>query len=69
MPKGEELKQTCAHQDTGTPQRLRENCVGASPVEVRVSSGLPQGQGLWIQQTWVWQKPSWRRLPLTSPQS
>ena len=26
-PKGEELKQTCTHQDPGTPQRLRENCV------------------------------------------
>ena len=38
-------------------------------VEVRVSSGLPQGQGLWVQQTWVWHKPSWRRLPLTPPQS
>ena len=30
-----------------------------------VSSGLPQGQGLWAQQTWVWHKPSWRRSPLT----
>ena len=29
------------------------------------SSGLPQGQGLWVQQTWVWHKPSWRRSPLT----
>ena len=44
---------------------LRENCVWVSPVEVRVSSGLLQGQGLWVQQTWVWHKPSWRRLPLT----
>ena len=34
-----------------------------SPVEVRVSSGLQQG--LWVQQTLVWQKPSWRRSPLT----
>ena len=24
------------------------------------------GQGLWMQ-TWVWHKPSWRRLPLTPP--
>ena len=31
----------------------------------RVSSGLPQGQGLWVRQTWVWHKPSWRRSPLT----
>ena len=35
------------------------------PVEVRVSSGLLQG--LWVQQTWVWHKPSWRRSPLTHP--
>ena len=40
------------HQDPETPQRL-------SAEEVRVSSGLPQGQGLWVQQTWVWHKPSW----------
>ena len=40
-----------------------------SPEEVRVSSGLLQGQGLWVQQTWVWHKPSWRRSPLTPPQS
>ena len=39
--------------------------VGVSPAEVRVSSGLQQG--LWAQQTWVWHKPSWRRLPLTPP--
>ena len=25
------------------------------------------GQGLWVQQTWVWHKPSWRRSPLTPP--
>ena len=31
--------------------------------------GLLQGQGPWVQQTWVWHKPSWRRLPLTPPQS
>ena len=40
-----------------------------SPEEIRVSSGLPHGQGLWVQQTWVWHKPSWRWSPLTSPQS
>ena len=34
-----------------------------------VSSGLPQGQGLWMRQTWVWHEPSWRRAPLTPPQS
>ena len=37
------------------------------PVEVWISRGLPQGQGFWVQQTWVWHKPSWRRLPLTLP--
>ena len=40
-----------------------------SPVGVWVSSGLPQRQGLWVQQTWLWHKPSWRRSPLTPPQS
>ena len=34
-------------------------------MEVRVSSGLPQGQALGLQQTWVWHKPSWGRSPLT----
>ena len=24
-------------------------------------------QGLWVQQIWVWHKPSWRRSPLTPP--
>ena len=52
----------CVHQDPGTPQILRQNCVWASPVEVQVSSGLMQGQGLWV---WVWHKSSCRRLPLT----
>ena len=28
-----------------------------SSAEVWVSSGLPQGQGLWVQQTWVWHSP------------
>ena len=32
---------------------------------LRVSSGLPQGQGLGVQQIWVWHKPSWSRSPLT----
>ena len=54
-----------AHQDPETPQRMRQSCVWVSPVQGRVSSGLPQGQGLQVQQTWVWHKPSWRRLPLT----
>ena len=38
-----------------------------SLVEVRVSSGWFQGQGLWVQQSWVWHQPSWRRSPLTLP--
>ena len=38
-------------------------------MEARVSSALLRGQGLWLQQTWVWQKPSWRRSPLTPPKS
>ena len=63
--RSEGSKKPCAHQDSGSPQRLRENCVWVSPVEVWVSSGLPQGQGLWVQQTWVWHKPSWRRSQLT----
>ena len=35
--------------DPETPQRLRQSCVWVSPAEVWVSSGLPQGQGLWLQ--------------------
>ena len=34
-----------------SPERLNQNCVWVSPVEVWVSSGLPQG--LWVQQIWV----------------
>ena len=50
----------------GPPQRLRQNCVWASLMEVRVSGGtsLLQGQRPWVPQTWVCHKPSWRRLPL-----
>ena len=51
-----------AHQDLETPQRLRQNCLSV-PVEVWVCSGLPQGQGLWVQHTWVWHKASWRKSP------
>ena len=28
-----------------------------------------QGLGLWVQQSWVWHKHSWRRSPLTPPES
>ena len=38
----------CTHQDTETPQRLSQTCVWVFS-EVRVSSGLLQGQGLWVQ--------------------
>ena len=46
----------------------KELCLSVS-CEVWVSIGLPQGQRLWVQQTWLWQKPSWRRSPLTPPQN
>ena len=42
----------CVHQET--PQRLSQTYLLVSPVEEQVSSGLPQGQGLWVQQNWVW---------------
>ena len=41
--------------------------VWVSPAEVCVSSGLLQGQRLWVHQSWVWHKPFWRRSPLTPP--
>ena len=55
----------CVHHDPETPQRLRQNCVWVSPEEMWVGSGLLRGLGLWVQQTWVWHRPSWRRSPLT----
>ena len=55
----------CAHQDPETPQGLSQSCVWVCPVEVRVSRGLLRGQGLGVQQTWVWHGPSWRKMPLT----
>ena len=58
---------SCVHQDPDTPWRLNQNCVWVPPAKVPVSSGLLQGQGLWVQQSWVWHKPFWRRLPLTPP--
>ena len=57
----------CMHQDPDTPKRLSQNGNRMPPAEVWVSSGLLQGQGLWVQQTWVWHKPLERRLPLTLP--
>ena len=49
---------------TQRAHRDRQNCVWVPPEEVQVSSRLLQGQELWVQQTWVWHKPSWR-TPLT----
>ena len=57
----------CMHQDPGTSQRLRQDCICVSPIEVQVGGALQHGQGLWVQQNWVWHKPSWRRSPLTPP--
>ena len=39
----------CVNQDQETPQRLSQNCIWVSPAKVQVSSGLLQGQGLWVQ--------------------
>ena len=58
----------CVHQDPETPQTETKLCVGVS-CGVRVSSGPLRGQGLWVQQAWVWRKPSWRRSPLTPPRA
>ena len=52
---------------TQRPQRHWARTVFESPVGVPVSSGLLQGQGLLVQQTWVWHQPSWRRAALTPP--
>ena len=69
------LKQNLVHTRTPKPHRdwgRPAFSVWMSPVEVLVSSGLPQGQGLWVQKPGshsVWHKSSWRRLPLTPPWS
>ena len=65
----EDSDKPCVHRDPESLQRLSQDCVWVSPAEVQVSNGLPQGQRLWVQQTKVWRKPSWRRLPLTPLQS
>ena len=61
-------KTLCAPGDPTDTEPDMPLSVWVSPEVVRVSSGLPKGQGLWVQQTWVWHKPSGRRLPLTPPQ-
>ena len=43
--------------------------VWVSLEKVQVCSGLLQGQELWVQQTSVRHKPSWRRSPFTPPWS
>ena len=48
---------------------LRQNCVWVFPVEVWSRNGLLQIQELWVKQTWVWHKLSWKRSQLTPPQS
>ena len=49
----------CMHQDPDTPKRLSQNGNRMPPAEVWVSSELLQGQGLWVQYTWVWQYALW----------
>ena len=61
------LKQNLCAQDPEVPQRLSQNCVWVSPEQGWVNSGLLQRQRLWMQQTWVWHKASWGRLPLNPP--
>ena len=58
------LKQTLCAPRPKDAIETETNCVWVSPGEVWVSSGLLQGQGLWVQQTWVWRECSWRRPPL-----
>ena len=62
-------KTLCAPGDPTETELDLPLSVWVSPEEVWVCSALPQGQGLWMQQTLVWHKPSWRRSPLTPPQS
>ena len=45
------LKQYLVFTRTQRPHRNWARPVFESPMEVPVSSGLPQGQGLWVQQT------------------
>ena len=57
----------CMHR-TQRPHRDWARPMFVSPAEVCISSGLLQGQGLWVQLAGpcnLWHKPSWRRLPLT----
>ena len=60
-------KALCATGDLTETEPGMPLSVWVSPVELRVSSGPPQGQGLWVQHSWMWHKPSWRTSPLTPP--
>ena len=59
------LKHTLCASGPRDPTETETNYVWESPEEVWVSSGLLQG--LWVQQTWIRHKSSWRRSPLTPP--
>ena len=56
---------SCAHQDPETQQRLRQNCVWVSPVEVQVSSGLLWGRGSGCSRPGYGISPLGGRSPLT----
>ena len=60
-------KKPCVHHDPEFPQRQSRNCVWVYPVEVQVSSRLPQGRGYGCSRFGCWHKPSWRRSPLSPP--
>ena len=57
------------HQDAGTPTETEpELCLSVS-CEGAGQQWAATGQGLWVQQPWTWHRPSWRRSPLSPPQS
>ena len=59
------LKYTlCAPGPRDPTQTETELCLGVS-WGAAGQQWTAAGQGLRVQQTWVWHKPSWRRLPLT----
>ena len=59
----------CVHQET--PQRLNQTWLWVFECLLqRYRSAVAcQGQGLWVQPTWVRHKHSWRRSPLTPTES
>ena len=61
----EASKRPCVHQDPETPPEAEtELCLSIS-CRGPCQQWAATGQGLWVPQTWVWHKPSWRRSPLT----